>query len=66
MDNSKKRCVFRRNVGDLDGFMAGYWESEDLVFTSGGNVRRGYAATAGGYRTSYGTGDGGVDTVSER
>ena len=66
MDNSKKRCVFRRNVGDLDGFMAGYWESEDLVFTSGGNVRRGYAATAAGYRTSYGTDDGGVDTVSER
>ena len=46
--------------------MPGYWESEDLVFTSGGNVRRGYAATAAGYRTSYGTGDDGVDTVSER
>ena len=52
------------NSGDLIGFMAGYWEDEDLVFTSRGDVCEGYTATAANYRTNYGTGDGGVDTVS--
>lgn len=46
------------NAGDLGGFMTGYWESDDLVFTSGGNVRRGYAATADNYWHSYGADDG--------
>ena len=53
------------NAADLEGFMAGYWESEDLVFTSGGAVRRGFAATLAGYRERYSAGGaGGTDAAS--
>ena len=43
------------NRGDLEGFMAGYWNSPDLVFTSGGQVRRGWKITLENYRERYGT-----------
>jgi beta-aspartyl-peptidase (threonine type) len=43
------------NRGDLEAFMDGYWRSEDLVFTSGGNVQRGWQTTLDRYRASYGT-----------
>ena len=43
------------NRGDLEGFMAGYLEGPDLVFTSGGNVRRGWQITYDKYKESYGT-----------
>jgi len=42
------------NRGDLDGYMAGYAHSPDLVFTSGGNIRHGYAETLEKYRAKYG------------
>lgn len=42
------------NRGDLDGFMAGYWRSPDLVFTSGGVVRRGWQVAYDHYRSRYG------------
>jgi len=42
------------NRGDLDGFMAGYARTPDLVFTSGGRVRRGWQETYDKYRTRYG------------
>ena len=42
------------NRGDLDGYMAGYAHSPDLVFTSGGNIRHGYDATLEKYRAKYG------------
>ena len=42
------------NRGDLEGFMEGYWESEDLVFTSGGRVQRGWRTTLDRYRATYG------------
>jgi ketosteroid isomerase-like protein len=42
------------NRGDLDGFMAGYARSPDLVFTSGGKIRRGYAETYAKYKAKYG------------
>lgn len=42
------------NRGDLDGYMAGYWQSPALVFTSGGAIRRGYDETAARYRARYG------------
>ena len=29
------------NRGDIDGFMLGYWNSENLVFVSGDSVTRG-------------------------
>ena len=41
------------NRGDLDGFMAGYWESEELRFASGGTVTTGFAATKGRYVRRY-------------
>ena len=44
------------NAGDLEGFMRGYWDSPELVFTSGGGVHRGFEALARRYRETYGTG----------
>ena len=41
------------NKGDIDGFMNGYWPSEELRFASGGNVVRGYAATLARYKVRY-------------
>lgn len=43
------------NRGDLDGFMAGYWKSPDLVFFSNGTETRGWQATLDRYRTRYQT-----------
>jgi ketosteroid isomerase-like protein len=43
------------NRGDLDGFMAGYEKSPELVFTSGGGIRRGYDETIAKYRAKYGS-----------
>lgn len=43
------------NRGDLEGFMTGYWKSPELVFTSGGSVRRGWQITYEKYRERYGT-----------
>lgn len=42
------------NAGDLAGYMAGYARSDDLVFTSGGNVRRGWQVTHDHYQKKYG------------
>jgi uncharacterized protein (TIGR02246 family) len=41
------------NRGDLEGFMAGYWESPDLVFFSNGTATRGWQATLDRYRSRY-------------
>jgi ketosteroid isomerase-like protein len=41
------------NRGDLDGFMAGYWKSPDLVFFSNGTETRGWQQTLDRYRTAY-------------
>ncbi|HUF90563.1 MAG TPA: nuclear transport factor 2 family protein [Gemmatimonadota bacterium] len=43
------------NRGDLEAFMDGYWRSPDLVFTSGGNVQRGWQTTLDRYRATYGS-----------
>ena len=42
------------NRGDLDGFMAGYAHTPDLVFTSGGKVRHGWDETYAKYKAKYG------------
>jgi ketosteroid isomerase-like protein len=42
------------NRGDLDAFMASYLRSPDLVFTSGGRIRRGWDETYRKYRERYG------------
>ncbi len=41
------------NRGDIAGFMEGYERSEALLFTSGGNIRRGFDATLAKYQKSY-------------
>lgn len=41
------------NRGDLEGFMAGYWRSPELVFCSGATVSKGWDATLERYRKRY-------------
>jgi ketosteroid isomerase-like protein len=41
------------NHHDLDGFMAGYWNSAELTFFSGGKQTMGWQATLDRYRTTY-------------
>ena len=45
------------NRGDIDGFMNDYLRSDDLVFTSGARIRRGWNATIEAYRRGYKPGD---------
>lgn len=41
------------NRGDIDSFMAGYHRRPDIVFTSGGTVRRGWEQTIAAYKKKY-------------
>ena len=41
------------NRGDLDGYMAGYWKSPDLIFFSNATETRGWQPTLDRYRASY-------------
>lgn len=41
------------NRNDLEGFMAGYWRSPELVFCSGATVTKGWDATRARYRERY-------------
>jgi ketosteroid isomerase-like protein len=41
------------NRGDLNGYMAGYWYSPDLVFFSNGQETRGWQPTLDRYRARY-------------
>jgi ketosteroid isomerase-like protein len=41
------------NNGDIAGYMEGYWKSDSLLFTTGGNIQRGWNATCEKYRKSY-------------
>src|SRR5262245_19999616 len=41
------------NKGDLDGFMAGYWNDEKLTFISGGGITNGWKATKERYEKRY-------------
>ena len=43
------------NAGDIDAFMAPYWHSPDLTFSSGGKVTRGWQATRDRYHLRYPT-----------
>jgi ketosteroid isomerase-like protein len=43
------------NRGDIDAFMTGYWNSENLVFASGDNVTYGWRPTLDRYKKSYDT-----------
>ena len=48
------------NRADLDGYMSGYARRDDLVFTSGGKIRRGWQETYDKYKAKYG---GSPDTM---
>ena len=41
------------NRGDIEGFMQGYWKSENLVFVSGDNVTKGWQPTLDRYKKNY-------------
>jgi ketosteroid isomerase-like protein len=41
------------NKGDLEGFMAGYWNSPDLSFYSGRDTRKGWKETHDRYQDRY-------------
>ncbi|GEM_PF-299005 len=42
------------NRGDIEGFLAGYERSPELLFTSGAAVRRGFDETRAKFRARYG------------
>ena len=41
------------NRGDIEGFMQGYAQTDDLRFASGGNITYGWRATLERYKKSY-------------
>jgi len=41
------------NAGDLDGFLDDYWHSEDLTFSGGSGVTRGWDGVRERYQQSY-------------
>lgn len=41
------------NKGDLEGFMKGYWNSEELTFYSGKDVKTGWKSTMQRYKERY-------------
>jgi uncharacterized protein (TIGR02246 family) len=43
------------NRGDLDGYMAGYWNSPELKFVSGASVTTGWIPTLARYKARYDT-----------
>lgn len=43
------------NAGDIDGFMDGYWKSEELTFSSGGETTRSWQSTIDRYKKKYDT-----------
>ena len=50
--NAQKECW---NNGDIDGFMEGYWNSEELIFTSLHEPAFGWKNTLERYKNSYPT-----------
>jgi len=41
------------NRGDIEGYMAGYWRSEDTVFVSGDSLTRGWQTVLARYKKNY-------------
>ena len=42
---------------DLEGFMSGYWQSDELVYFSRGKITKGWNTTLANYRRNYPTKD---------
>lgn len=57
IENSVKEVLNEQtaawNKCDIEGFMQGYWNSEELSFTSGNKNTRGWQATFDNYKRSY-------------
>lgn len=49
-----KQSAARWNRGDLDGFLKDYLQSDQMTFTSGGRILKGFEALEERYRKSYG------------
>ena len=45
------------NRADVPAYMKGYWKSDSLLFTSGGNIQRGWESTLEKYEKAYPTKD---------
>lgn len=43
------------NRGDIQGFMEGYWKSDDLRFVSGNSVSKGWQEALNRYKRTYDT-----------
>lgn len=41
------------NRGDIDGFMEGYWKSDETLFLSGDSVTRGWQTVLDRYKRNY-------------
>ncbi len=41
------------NKGDVEGYMKGYWQSDELTFYSGGTATKGWKATLERYKKNY-------------
>lgn len=52
------------NRGDIEAFMQGYAQREDLIFTSGGQIRRGWQETIERYRARYGSDSSTMGTLA--
>src|SRR5689334_15539449 len=53
------------NRGDLEGYMAGYLNAAELVFTSASKIRRGWQETHDTYKTKYGSGPKASSTMGK-
>lgn len=47
--------VIQWNNGNIEGFMEGYWKSDDLVFVSGDSLTKGWQSTTERYKKNYNT-----------
>ena len=43
------------NHGDLEGYLAGYWDSDQTIWISSGSLRRGRDAIVAAYRARFST-----------
>lgn len=49
-----RKSASKWNSGDLEGFLQDYLQTEEMTFTSGGQVLQGYEALLERYQQSYG------------
>ncbi|HEY2784000.1 MAG TPA: nuclear transport factor 2 family protein [Fimbriiglobus sp.] len=52
------------NKGDVEGYMKGYWRSDDLTFYSGGSATKGWKQTLERYKKNYTVGGKKMGTLA--